>query len=513
MKRRHATVLVTVALAASTAAACTGPARSGSSSEGRPSATAGAADPHAPSATVAPPDQATVIAAGRTAGAVSVAVSEQLFDGAPTVVVAPADDPAAIGTAAGQAQKLGVPLLLDDGAGTAVRDEIRRLKPATVVAADPDVAARMGSEGTKVVADLAGLAGSPPAPGLDEVAVLVAASGDATIRAGAAAAAATGRAAGATVVPVRGGDPRADPHAIEMLAEAKPDHVVAAGSGFGPADRLAGRVAVAATGEQLPGGGQVVLPGRRLVALYGHPGTAALGVLGEQPLDAAIARAKTHAVPYRQLSGQTPVVPAFEIIATVATGGPGPDGNYSFEAPIAQLRPWVEKAGAAGLYVVLDLQPGRTDFLTQAKRYEPLLRLPHVGLALDPEWRLKPGEKHLTQIGSVSAGEINSVYRWLADLTARATLPQKLFVLHQFRLSMIGTDEPLQRDRDEVALLIHMDGQGPTGSKDQTWAAVVGAAPKGVPFGWKNFYDEDVPMLSPAQTMSRRPTPLMISYQ
>ena len=64
-----------------------------------------------------------------------------------------------------------------------------------------------------------------------------------------------------------------------------------------------------------------------------------------------------------------------------------------------------------------------------------------------------------------------------------------------------------------MALLIHMDGQGPTGSKDQTWAAVVGAAPKGVPFGWKNFYDEDAPMLSPAQTMSRRPTPLMISYQ
>ena len=40
------------------------------------------------------------------------------------------------------------------------------------------------------------------------------------------------------------------------------------------------------------------------------------------------------------------------------------------------------------MYVVLDLQPGRTDFLTQAKRYEPLLALPHVGLALDPEWRL-----------------------------------------------------------------------------------------------------------------------------
>ena len=41
------------------------------------------------------------------------------------------------------------------------------------------------------------------------------------------------------------------------------------------------------------------------------------------------------------------------------------------------------------MYVVLDLQPGRSNFLDQAKLYEPLLRLPHVGLALDPEWRLR----------------------------------------------------------------------------------------------------------------------------
>ena len=78
---------------------------------------------------------------------------------------------------------------------------------------------------------------------------------------------------------------------------------------------------------------------------------------------------------------------------------------------------------------------------------------------------------------------------------------------------MIGSDQPLDRSHDEVQVLIHMDGQGATNLKDGTWAAVVGAQPKGVPFGWKNFYDEDEPMLSPAQTMARKPTPLMISYQ
>lgn len=467
----------------------------------------------APAATVSPPERSTVVADGRTPGALSVAVSRQLFDTAPAVVVAAATDSAGIGTAADQAEQLGVPLLLDDGDGTALADEIGRLKASTVLAAGPEVASRVQVDGVEVVTDAGEVTASRPENGLADVAVLVRSGGDAAARAGAAAATATAKAAGATVVPLRGADPRSDPAAIKALSATPPAHVLGAGAGFGPAGRLAARVAVAATGAQLPGGGQVVLPGRRLVALYGHPGTPALGVLGEQPVDAAIARAKRHAAPYRPLSGNLPVVPTFEIIATVATAGPGPDGNYSFEAPVSQLRPWVEKAGAAGLYVVLDLQPGRTDFLTQAKRYEPLLELPYVGLALDPEWRLKPTEKHLSQIGSVSAREINSVYAWLADLTARNTLPQKLFVLHQFRLSMIGSDEPLERGRDEVALLIHMDGQGPPSSKDETWGAVVGAAPKGVPFGWKNFYDEDMPMLSPEQTMTKRPAPVMISYQ
>ena len=407
-----------LAAAAVLASACTA---GGSPAAGDPpTGTSAASEPAAPpAATVSPPDTPVAVAAGSSPAAVSVAVSRQLFDSAPAVVVAAATDPAGIADGAGQAERIGAPLLLDDGTGTAVRAEIDRLQPRTVLAVGPDVPGRLQGGAAEVVTDGGELTGAPPADGLADVAVLVRAGPDAAGKAAVAAATATGKAAGATVVPVATADPRADPDAIEALAAAKPAHVLAAGSGFGAVDRLRARLAVAATGTQLPGGGQVMFPGRRLVAMYGHPGTAGLGVLGEQPVDAAIARAKQLAAPYRPLSGSTPVVPAFEIIASVATGPPGPDGNYSFEAPISLLKPWVDKAGEAGVYVVLDLQPGRTDFLTQAKRYEPLLKLPHVGLALDPEWRLKPGQQHLTQIGSVSAAEVNSVYRWLADLTAQ----------------------------------------------------------------------------------------------
>jgi hypothetical protein len=58
-----------------------------------------------------------------------------------------------------------------------------------------------------------------------------------------------------------------------------------------------------------------------------------------------------------------------------------------------------------------------------------------------------------------------------------------------------------------------VDGQGTPASKHQTWQAVTGAAPRGVFFGWKHFYTNDHPMLSPRQTMARIPNPVMISYQ
>ena len=262
----------------------------------------------------------------------------------------------------------------------------------------------------------------------------------------------------------------------------------------------------------LPGGGQTLFPGRRLVALYGHPGAPELGVLGAQDLPGSIARAQKLAASYAPLS-DVPVVPTFEIIATTASSEAGPDGDYSSESSVASLRPWVEQAAAAGMYVVLDLQPGRADFLAQARRYTDLLALPGVGLALDAEWHLERGQKPLQQIGGVDAGDINAVTAWLAGLTATTHLPQKLLVLHQFQLSMIRHEHTLDTQHAEIQLLIHMDGNGTPALKDETWAAVTAAAPPGLPFGWKNFYAEDTPMLTPTQTMAHQPAPLMVSYQ
>lgn len=457
---------------------------------------------------------------------VAEGVAGKLLAAAPVVVVSRPDRPASLATAVRSALLAHAPLLLTAGktssgraaparpsgpASAALRSQIREMRPRIVLAAGlagPALAGQL--PGIRVVSSPAALPATRAAtPALSHLALLVRSG---TPDAATLAAVTTARAAGAQVIAVHGGDPRADPAAIAALRAAQPRQVLAIGTGFGSPSLLASRLAVARTGVQLPGGGQVLFPGHLVVALYGHPGAPALGVLGHQGLAASIARARQVAAPYRKLSS-VPVVPAFEIIATVAEGSPGPDGDYSYATPVTELRPWVRRATAAGMYVILDLQPGRASLLAQAKKYQSLLELPGVGLALDAEWKLQPGQKPLRQIGSVSIGEVNSVVRWLAGLTARYRLPQKLLVLHQFRLSMIRDERQLDTSHDDLAILVHMDGQGTPAVKQQTWAAVTRAAPAGVFFGWKDFYVKDHPMLDPRQTIARTPRLSMVSYQ
>jgi|HubBroStandDraft_1064217.scaffolds.fasta_scaffold08648_4 hypothetical protein len=444
-------------------------------------------------------------------------MAKELFLSAPVVVIA-STNPADVAKAAARAGRLKAPLLLTSaragsGAGSAaMRAEVDALHPRAVLAIGvPASVLSAQLPGVQVDTDPAQLpATSAPAPQRHRVVVLVQQGGPTATAA--MAAAATARAVGAHVIVVPGYDPRADPGAIVALSAARPERVLAVGAGFGPVGRLASRLAVAETGVQLPGGGQVVFPMRRLVALYGNPGTPSLGALGEQDLSASIERARKNAAMYKKLSS-VPVVPTFEIIATVAQASPGPDGSYSYETPVSVLRPWVRAATAARMYVILDLQPGRANLLTQAKVYEPLLKLPNVGLALDPEWKLQPGQVPLQQIGSVGIGEVNSVINWLARLTAQYRLPQKVLVLHQFRLSMIRDEQRLNTRHDDIAIVIHMDGQGTPQEKQETWDVITEAAPAGVFFGFKNFYTKDHPMLTPWQTMHRTPQPVMISYQ
>jgi len=277
-----------------------------------------------------------------------------------------------------------------------------------------------------------------------------------------------------------------------------------------PEDRW--QLDVIRTAEELPGGGFLVLP-RILVALYGNPTTTALGALGEQGPSDAVARVDGMAAQF-EAPGVKPL-PTFEIITTVAAGNPGGDGDYSNEMGNEVIQPWIDIAAQEGVYVILDLQPGRSDFLTQAKRYEQELLNPNVGLALDPEWRLKPDQLPLQQIGRVEAAEVNQVVEWLANLVHENNLPQKVLLLHQFREFMLQDRETIMTP-PELQVIIQMDGQGAVPDKYNTWAILTGGwETHPWAWGWKNFYDEDIPGggISPTDVLQLVPSAAYVSYQ
>ncbi|MEX0796475.1 MAG: hypothetical protein WD274_07260 [Acidimicrobiia bacterium] len=324
-------------------------------------------------------------------------------------------------------------------------------------------------------------------------------------------AAATGQAVGARVMSIDSADILGYPEVGTAIGDRAADTLRFVGAVPETSDW---ELAVLLNGRQLPGGGFSILGDeqpKRYVAFYGHPETSALGVLGEQGPQETLDRLAPFVESYTADGHQA--IPTFEMLASVAAADITDDGDYSFEWSVSTFTDWIDIAAEQGAYVILDLQSGREDFLSQAQQYEELLLHPHVGLALDPEWRLKPDEVHLRQIGRVDAAEVNLVVDWLADLVRDNGLPQKMIIVHQFREFMIQDRDTLKQ-RPELQMVLQMDGQGPIATKDETWAVLTsGTEDNHWRWGWKNFFDEDTPTPSPEHTMGKVPVPVFVSYQ
>ncbi|MEJ2867854.1 hypothetical protein WCD74_08770 [Actinomycetospora sp. OC33-EN08] len=259
---------------------------------------------------------------------------------------------------------------------------------------------------------------------------------------------------------------------------------------------------------QLPRGGTTFFPQHRVVAYYGTAGTDSLGILGEgSPQDAAT-KLEAAAAPFAS-PGKT-VLPAMELIVGIANSTPGPDGTYHSNIDEAEAREYLAAARAKQQVMIIDVQPGRADFMTAVRPWEALLREPDVGLALDPEWRMGPGQVPGEQIGTVTADEVNQVSSWLANIVATANLPQKLFVVHQFTSNMITNPERLQTP-PQLAVVQHIDGFGAPPNKIGKYQQL--QRPQQLHLGFKLFIDEDTPTLMPAEALALAPAPDLVTYQ
>lgn len=259
---------------------------------------------------------------------------------------------------------------------------------------------------------------------------------------------------------------------------------------------------------ELPGGGRRLFPDYRVVALYGSPLTHRLGRVGLGPPSFAAEALREQA---RDYEGRRPVLPALELVSTVAGRHPGADGSYThrlseqiIEAYLAEIR------GLHGL-LIIDVQPGRNSFPEEVVRYERLLREPDVGLALDPEWRVGPGEVPGRQVGRVAAAEVNEVIDYLAEIVRRHDLPQKLLVVHQFTRLMVE-DRSAIHAPPEVAVTFDIDGVGGPKAKSATYEDL-SRGPPGTFLGLKLYYSKDDGLMAPWEVLALEPEPDLVIYQ
>jgi hypothetical protein len=260
----------------------------------------------------------------------------------------------------------------------------------------------------------------------------------------------------------------------------------------------------------LPRGGRQIFPDYRVVAFYGAPQDKQLGELGIGTPAQAGRRLLRQAAPYARRT--RPVLPAMELIASVAANAPGADGLYRTQQTPRVINRYLRAARRIKALLVLDIQPGHADFLSEAQRLAPWLGQPDVGIALDPEWHT-PGAVPGTQIGSVTAAEINAVSDYVAGIVRARNLPQKLFVIHQFTDGMVESKDQVL-PRPGLAVTFNVDGFGDRPNKLSKYRAFT-AQTRGRPFddGFKLFYHEDTNLMLPSNVMAMQPRPDLVVYE
>jgi len=264
----------------------------------------------------------------------------------------------------------------------------------------------------------------------------------------------------------------------------------------------------AAASLVLPRGGTQIFPRYRVVAYYGAAETPAMGVLGQGTPDAIAQRLVVAAKRFEPFG--RPVMPAFELIVTVAQHDAGATGSYSGHADDADIERYLTAARRVHAIAILDIQPGYRSFLADVRHFERYLVRPDVSLALDPEWKMTPPAIPGSTIGHSNAEVVNQVSGYLADLVARRHLPQKLLVLHRFEPEMIEHAQTIV-PRPGLAITFHADGFGLRKVKLDDYRILHRKAP----FfnGFKLFYQQDINMMPPADVAKLNPTPDLITYE
>jgi hypothetical protein len=255
-----------------------------------------------------------------------------------------------------------------------------------------------------------------------------------------------------------------------------------------------------------------LLATRRIVSYYGLPGTNPRGVLGALSRPDLVGALDQRKREYERV-GRKPVQQAIEFVTTTAITDPGEDGLYRVRADPGLVQEYVDLTAARGFLFFADIQPGRSSVESEIEAIRAHLELPHVHLALDPEYRMSSTQIPGEEIGEMRADEISAVVRLLSEVAQR-TGHQKVLVVHQFTPAMLP-DRGAIEGSPWVDIVLVMDGIEPANrnAKVDSYRRLV--RDRGLGFsGIKLYYTEEAnALLSPGSAMELAPPPDLVIYQ
>jgi hypothetical protein len=266
------------------------------------------------------------------------------------------------------------------------------------------------------------------------------------------------------------------------------------------------------TSAPLPGS---ILPEKRIVAFYGNPLSKKMGILGELPPPQMLARFDQIVAQWRAADPTHPVQPAFQLIAVVAQGAPGRDGNYRLRMTDSLINLVAGWAAQRNALLILDVQVGKSTLQQELPRLVPFLQRPNVELAIDPEFSMKTGNVPGSKIGTMDASDVNYASGMLRGLVEQYHLPPKILIVHRFTRKMVTGAKAITLD-PRVQIVMDMDGWGQPWLKFDSYRDNEEAEP--VQFtGFKLFFHNDTkkgdPILTPAEVLRLTPKPIYIQYQ
>jgi hypothetical protein len=262
----------------------------------------------------------------------------------------------------------------------------------------------------------------------------------------------------------------------------------------------------------LPRGGRQVFPRYRLVGYAGLTGAETLGRLGTGDLDERVREIERRAKPY---AAGRDILPIIEVITTIVQASPGRDGKYRARLSDEKIGRYLKAARKHDAILLLNIQPGRARFIDEVKAYERWLEEPDVGVALDPEWAMGPGQVPARVFGQTTGAELDRVARYLARIVAREDLPEKVMVYHQLAPRIVRRESRLQ-PHEGIAMVKSIDGIGRPAAKINTYRLVNKTTPSFVHPGFKLFYTEDRKsgrLMRPEEVLGLDPRPEYVLYE